>query len=117
MTEDNRQRLAAAGVGLEDALGRFMNNEGLLERFLKKFPEDGNYQKLTEAVAAGDWEAALTASHTLKGMCGNLSLTRLYQLFTDQVDLIRRERYPEAAGMMEDIAQSYAAVTEAIRGL
>lgn len=58
-----------------------MGNEALLERFLKKFPQDENYQKLCAAMEASDWEAALTAAHTLKGICGNLSIAPLFDLW------------------------------------
>ena len=75
-----KERLTAAGIDVDDALGRFMGNEALLERFLTKFLADGNYAALSAAVAAGDSAGALTASHTLKGVCGNLSMSELFRL-------------------------------------
>ena len=41
-----KERLAAAGIDVDGALERFMGNDALLERFLKKFLADGNYAAL-----------------------------------------------------------------------
>lgn len=93
MNPIRRERLAAAGVDVEDALARFLGSEAVLERFWGKFLEDQNYARLEEAVRDQDWTAALAASHTLKGMCGNLSLRRLFLLFTRQVAAFRSGDY------------------------
>ena len=75
MEQAKKEMLAAAGIDAEDALERFMGSEALLTRFLGRFLEDASMDALRGAVAAGDWDKALTASHTLKGMCGNLCMT------------------------------------------
>ena len=46
MTSFCKQQLADAGMDVADALERLMGSEALLERLLKKFLEDENYQKL-----------------------------------------------------------------------
>ena len=111
-----RQRLLDAGLDVDSALARFMNNEALLEKFLAKFPADPNHHRLAAAMAANDREGALTAAHTLKGVCGNLSMTRLHQCFTDQVAALRRGDLDGARAMMERIAPAYEAVRSAIGG-
>lgn len=111
----NYELLKNAGIDTDTALGRFMGNKALLERFLKKFLEDKNFERLQRAVDEGDHAAALEASHTLKGVCGNLSLDELYELFSGQVSLMREDRWEEAADMMERITAVYDRVTEAIR--
>lgn len=112
-----KETLKAAGVDVENALERFMGKEDFLERMLKKFAADTNYAKLTEAVGKKDPESALQASHTLKGMCGNLSITSLIPLFTRQVELLRAEEYEEAYGMMEEISRTYDQVQKAVAAL
>ena len=115
MNQEWREQLASAGIDVDSALERFMGNEGLLERFMKKFLADPTFAALEEAVAGGDPAGALTASHTLKGMCGNLSFTGLYALFTRQVELLRGDDFPGAAAMMPEIRQAYGLVTDTIR--
>lgn len=89
-----REQWEAAGIDVESALGRFMGNEMLLERFMKKFLEDSNFENLRKALAAKDLDAAISASHTLKGLCGNLSMTVLFDLFTKQVAVLRARANP-----------------------
>ena len=109
-----KEKLEALGVNVEDAMVRFMNNEAMLVKFLRKFVNNTNYSALKEAIAAGDKENALLHSHTLKGNCGNLSLTALYQLFTKQVELFRAEDWDGACAMMDEIEAKY---TETIDGI
>ena len=116
MTEARRARLEAAGVDVEAALERMLGSEALLERMLAKFLEDRNLPALRAALEGADPAGAVTAAHTLKGVCGNLSMTALYGLFTRQVDALRAGELAEAERLMEEIAPAYAAVTAAIRG-
>ena len=45
MDESRKQILISAGIDADDALERLMGNESLLERFLKKFLEDENWNE------------------------------------------------------------------------
>lgn len=116
MNAEHKEQLTRGGIDVDSALERLMGSEALLEKFLNKFVQDGNYSALEAAVAAGDWEEALRASHTLKGMCGNLSMTVLYDLFTRQVNAIRAEDRAGAAALMEEISLAYRAVCGAVAG-
>ena len=115
MDEARKQALCAAGIDVEAALARMMGSEALLARLLKKFLDDANYAKLQDAVARSDAETALTASHTLKGVCGNLSMTALFDLLTRQVAAFRAGDWEGAVALLEQIDQAYARVTAAIR--
>ena len=116
MEAARRENLISGGIDVDGALERFMGSEALLERFLGKFLQDTNYAALEQAVARGDWEEALRASHTLKGVCGNLSISRLYELAARQVDLMRAEKWEEAEAMMPEMEAAYGEAAEAIRG-
>ena len=115
MDEARKQALGAAGIDVEAALARMMGSEALLARLLKKFLDDDNCEKLHSAIAAGDREAALAASHTLKGVCGNLSMTALFDLLTHQVAAFRADDWEGAVALLEQIDQAYVRVTAAIR--
>ena len=116
MDAAKRQRLADAGIDVDSALERFMGNEKLLDKFLGKFPADQNYTKLVEAIAAGDNDAALTASHTLKGVCGNLSMTALFELVNGQLAAMRAGQWEKAFAMMDEITPLYEKVVAAVSG-
>lgn len=115
MTPERRDQLEAAGIDVASALERMMGSEALLERLLGKFLDDPQSPALRAALEAGDAERAVSAAHTLKGVCGNLSMTDLYGLFTRQVDALRAGDLPLARSMMEEIAPAYERVTAAIR--
>lgn len=114
MDSVRRQRLMDAGIDVDSALGRFMNNEALLEKFLAKFPADPNHDRLTAAIAAGDKEGALTAAHTLKGVSGNLSMTALFELLTRQVAAFRAGDWEAAVAMMPELDRMYDGLCTAI---
>lgn len=117
MDQMKREQLEAAGIDVAGALERFMNNENLLERMLKKFLTDANYQKLLEAAEKQDAQQGLEASHTLKGLCGNLSMTALASLFTRQVELFRSDDSQGAFAMLPEISEAYRQVTDCISSL
>lgn len=117
MQELMRERLKEAGIDVTAALERFMGNESLLERFLKKFLDDTNYEKLAEAIDAGQQEAALTASHTLKGISGNLSMTGLFSLLSEQVSAFRADDWDRAVELMPEITKTYETLSAAIKAL
>lgn len=116
MQEQRAAALRGAGIDVDAALERMMNNDMLLERFLGKFLADANYGRLTAALDAGDADAAVTASHTLKGVCGNLSMTVLFGLLTKQVAALRAGDMAGAKALMADITPAYESVCAAIRG-
>lgn len=109
-----KQKLMDAGIDVDSALERFMNNEGLLEKFLAMFPADPNHDALTAAIAAGDKEKALAASHTMKGMCGNFSMTALFDLLTRQVAAFRANDWEGAVAMMPELDRMYEGLCAAI---
>ena len=116
MNLERRAQLEAAGVDVGQALARMMGSEALLERFLTKFLADPNYDRLCRAVADRDEAAALTAAHTLKGVCGNLSMTALFETLTAQVAEFRAGDWAAAAGRMPAITRAYGEAVRAIRG-
>lgn len=88
--------LQAYGADIQDGLKRFVNNAALYEKMLKKFPAAAEDLPVLVYFQAGKAEDALANSHTLKGMTGNLSLTPLYEAYTQIVTLLR-EGKPEPA--------------------
>ena len=91
-----------------------MGSEAICARLLKKFPADASFSRLCAAMEQRDVAAAVEAAHTLKGVCGNLSLSTLFPLLERQVNLLRAGLADEAAAMMPDIARAHAAALHAI---
>ncbi len=108
------QKLKDAGIDVDEALERFMGNQALMEKFLKKFPADTNYTKLEEAILQENKEEALVAAHTLKGVCGNLSMQKMFELMTEQVGLFRAGEWQQATDMMPEVRAAYHNIIDAI---
>ncbi len=117
MEQQAKQILAAAGIDLDALMDRVMGSEALARRLLLRFLEDQNYANLQKALEAGDVQAAIAASHGLKGVCANLSMTGLHRLLARQVELLRAGDLAGAEALMPQIGQEYrqtaAAVEEA----
>lgn len=105
MTDIQRKQLQEAGVSVEDALRRLMNNEMLLFRLLSRFSQDNNFIALQQALNDGRTEDAFTAAHTLKGVAGNLSLQPLFVLCSELVENLR-------AGDLARARQNFPALEE-----
>lgn len=115
MEQGIRECLSQGGIQVDEILERLGGSEALVERFLKRFLQDTNFQALCQAMESGSMEQALAASHTLKGMCGNLSMNELTNQFTQQVAQLRAGDYAAAAQMMPQIQSDYQRVVQAIQ--
>lgn len=98
--------LRAASVDMEGALRRFGGRSELYERYLLQFPADENFSKIGPALSAQDWEGALMAAHTLKGLSANLGMDRLFRACDQVVCMLRAEE-------REGIAAAYAEMESA----
>lgn len=77
------------GANTDEGLTRCMNNEMLYLRLAGKVLEDGNFDKLSSSIEAGNLDDAFEAAHALKGVLGNLSLTPLYEKASEITELLR----------------------------
>ncbi len=111
----NLQLLQEVGIDTDDAIQRFMGRTELFEKFLKKFLTDTNMAELQKAIAEHQEEQMSFYAHTLKGICGNLAITPLYNLFTRQMDFFRQNKYEEAIALMPEIETIYLKTLTAIK--
>ena len=109
-----REELEAAGVDVEDGLGRVLGNEQLYERLLGIFAQDTSYDELARAMERGDDDAARAAAHTLKGAAANLSMKTRAELAMGVLTALRAGDRAEAERLMPALADARAAVLRAI---
>ena len=96
---------AGASYDYDGVLRRFMNNEALLKKFIKKFVDDPSYQQVLKAYADRDYVELEISAHTLKGVGSNLGFDELSASGKDIMDLIRQTDYaPDAAALEKLIA-------------
>lgn len=102
--------LRAAGNDVDGAIARFMGNQDMYVKFLGKLANDDSFDKLNAALASGDTKEGFAASHTLKGVLGNLGLTKLLDLNTPIVESLRAGNMPA----QQDVDAFSAAYREAL---
>ncbi len=88
-----KDAMELAGVDYEMTLNRFSNNAMLLERFVKKFPNDKTFLELNAAIADKRYDDVERAAHTLKGIAANLGFQYLSDLSAEVVNLVRSDKY------------------------
>ena len=99
-----------------------MGKEELYLKFLKKFPEDQNYQKLGESLEAGNYEEAFRNAHTLKGVAANLGLVPVQTVVSGLVEELRNKSaeevdVPKANAMLQDLKKEYEKFVEIINSI
>lgn len=117
MNEEIKMKLSEAGMDVDDALGRFMNSEPMLIKFLKKFMEDTSYGELIKAVGQGDNEKAFRASHTLKGVAANFSFVELKAKASDACEAFRMGDFLSGVAMVPAVSDSYEKIMNVLTSL
>lgn len=114
MNGDLSAKLSAYGIDLADAMKRMDDDEALYKRLAFKYLNNTNYVDLVAAMEVKDYDDAYHAAHTLKGVSGNLSLAKLYQVASAASDALKQGEYQAAEQMMPDLK---AAHEKAVEGL
>ncbi len=92
-----------------------LHGERLVRKFVLKYLDDPSFDLLCTSMAAKNYEEAFRAAHTIKGMCQNLSFTRLLDSSSRLSDALRHGWTPEADPLLEQVREDHLAVTAAIR--
>lgn len=122
MDEGFKSKLEESGADVQSTLRRFMGKEELYLKFLKKFPEDQNYQKLGESLEAGNYEEAFRNAHTLKGVAANLGLVPVQTVVSGLVEELRNKSaeevdVPKANAMLQNLKKEYEKFVEIINSI
>ena len=107
---------AAMGGNYEDAISR-LRSERLVLKFVLKFLNDGSYGLLCQSMKEKNYEEAFRAAHTIKGVCQNLSITKLQDSSSRLCESLRDGYTPEADALMEETSADYRQAVEAIQTL
>lgn len=91
-------------IDVDDALKRVRGQKAIYARLLKSFLATKDFAALEAAIESGDFKTASEIAHSIKGITGNLSLTKLFEesaalmlKFKDDIaDAEQIERYRDA---------------------
>ena len=103
------------GGSYDDVIDRLMSEERVA-KYLAKFLDSVDYDNMLKALDDKDYELAFRSVHNLKGMSLNLSFTYLQKSSDVLCEALRGgEPKEDISGMLEDVKNSYARVTGAIK--
>ena len=105
---------AALGGDYEDVMGR-LRGESLVGKFVLKFPADQSYALLLASLEAGNVQDAFRAAHTIKGMCQNLSFTRLADAASAMTEALRAGDLETGRALLDGVRREYERTVAAIR--
>lgn len=115
---DVKQCYEQIGGDYDDVMSRLRTDERI-KKFLLKVADDKSFDMLCEMLAAKNIEEAFRAAHTLKGVCLNLSLTRLYKSASAMTEALRgKTEYDEAfEPLLERVREDYKVTVTGIRAI
>lgn len=104
------------GGDFNDALQR-LPSEAMIKKFVLKFLEDKSFENLCDALKNSDYPKAFMAAHTLKGICQNLSFTKLYHSSASLTEALRSEtlNVELAENLAATVMKDYQITADAIR--
>ena len=98
----------------DEVMGR-LRSERLVQKFVLKFLDDGSFDLLCRSMEAGDQPEAFRAAHTIKGVCQNLSFTRLFTSASQLCEALRPGGPPQSPDLFTQVKTDYEATLSAIR--
>ena len=113
-----RECYEALGADYEDVAGRLRTDERI-KKFVLKLLNDKSYDLRISSIESGDMKEAFRAAHTLKGVCQNLSVTKLYHSASELADRLRdgQEYGEDVAPLLELVKKDYALAMDCIQKL
>lgn len=102
------------GGDFDEVLGR-LRCEQIVQKFMYKFLDDKSFHLFEASVENKDYEEALRAVHTLKGICQNLSFTRLFESSSLVTNALKENDWDKAIDMMPKLSEDYYETINVIR--
>lgn len=102
------------GGDFDEVLGR-LRREQTVQKFVCKFLDDKSFYLFESSMGNKDYEEALRAVHTLKGICQNLSFTRLFESSNFVTKALKENDWNTAVEMMPKLSMDYYEIINVIK--
>ncbi len=96
--------LRAWGANVDEGMERCLNNEAFYLKLVGKGLQDPNFDRLADAVTAGDLEQGFDAAHALKGVMANLALTPILKPALEITELLRARTAADYDPLLAEIS-------------
>ena len=94
------------GGDFDEVLGR-LRREQTVRKFVFKFLDDKSFSLFEASMVKKDYSEALRAVHTLKGICQNLSFTKLFESSSLVTNALKEHDWNKAVDMMPKLSKDY----------
>ncbi len=104
-------------IGNYDEVMKRLPRENMVMKFVFRFLDDKSFDQLMTNIEKADYKEAFMAAHTIKGVCQNLSLTRLYESSHLITDALRNEN-PDVkliSELAEKVREDYTVTVNTIK--
>lgn len=101
------------GGDYDEVLER-LRREQTVQKFVFKFLDDKSYKLFERSMDNKDYVEALRAVHTLKGICQNLSFTKLYESSTRITEALKENDFNKAIALMPQLSNDYYRIINVI---
>lgn len=91
------EKLVGYGCNIDEAMGRFLNNEAFYEKCFGKFLNDAAFAALGPALEQGNVTESFELAHNLKGVSANMGITPISDIIIGLVEELRAGRMPADA--------------------
>ena len=106
------EQLRAWGADVDEAMPRCLNNEAFYSRLVGKAVEEPTFDRLREALEAGDLDKAFEQAHALKGVTSNLALTPIDRPVREITELLRSRTDLDYGPLLAEILSQRDALRE-----
>jgi hypothetical protein len=89
MDASKKEFLEGKGFDVDGTMRRFLNNEPLYIKCMRKFLDDTSFEGLSKAYAEKNCEECFKYAHTMKGFVSNLGINEMYHLLIPMVEKLR----------------------------
>ena len=97
------EELETLGVNVQEGLERLGGNEALYTKLLGSFVKSMEAHYVQPDFDENDYDEIIEKTHSIKGTSGNLSLTPIYEAYTDIVAQLRLHEPKKAKEVLEKI--------------
>ena len=105
------------GENYDEVLSRLMSSDRIA-KYLQKFAEANDIEKLEKTLAEKDWETAFRNAHNMKGLSLNLGFGKLRQSSDTLCEALRGgEPTEDIAPLLAKVQEDYENVVSAIAQL
>lgn len=112
-----KEQLIQLGIDYTDLVVRLGNRELMAEKFLRNFLSDTTIEVIKSSYEVRDYEQLMRSVHTLKGICANLSMSRLFQICSEWMQDLRSKNYENNEINYQTCIQEYTKIVNGLKAL